>query len=464
MKRIFLSIPSKHSLDALYPPVGLLYLAAMARNSGHYVKVVDGQIVGDEALISEFASGEFEYFGTTILTPLREESYKLIRRIKSVKPECITIVGGAHVSILPEQTMGHVPEIDIAVVGEGEETLLDILSGKDLGSIPGIWYRRDGRVFRTPYRAPIDTDRIPVPAWDLIDITKYKAYEEVTIDGKSLADKPFLTIFSSRGCKGRCSFCSTWWVWRKWRQLPVKRFADEIEYLYRKGVEHFFIADDSMVNDGTFVEELANELLVRNIKIHCKVACRADKVTKEIVRSLKTLGCYEVHVGFESGSQKILDTIGKELTIEDNLRAAKLIREAGMKVYALLIIGSMHEDISTINETIRFLKDIKPDVIGTMGGLMLLPGTRDFRMAVRKGLLTEDYWLTPEKFNIYDETFSRLELSLISFAVRRGIPLWSNSLLYVQLLVPYAVCHFRRKAIALLAKAKRWCHEPNAFN
>ena len=446
MKRLFLGIPSRHSLDALYPPAGLLYLASAAREHGHHVEVVDGQIAGDDALLNTFRAGTFDYFGTTILSPLREESYQLIRKVKALKPDCITIAGGAHASILPEQTMRHVPEIDIIAVGEGEGILVDILAAKPLDQIAGIWYRRAGEILKSSNRRPLNAKEIPFPAWDLIDLDQYKAYEKVKIDGVALDKKPFLTIYSSRGCTGRCSFCSTWWVWRQWRQLPVQRFADEIEYLYQRGIEHFFIADDSMISDAGFVEDLADILAERQIHIYCKIACRADKISSRVVSALKRIGCYEIHVGFESGSQKILDAIGKGLTVQHNIRAARLIREAGIRVYALMIIGAIDEDIDSINETIAFLKIIEPDVIASMGGLMLLPGTRDFQKAVRQGFVTKNYWLSQDCFPIYTHTFSKTELKLISFAVRNKIKIWSRHTLYLQLIIPFILNRLRRLA------------------
>lgn len=452
MNRLFLGIPARHSLDALYPPTGLLYLASAARNHGYNVKVVDGQILGDEALLEEFRSGDFDYFGTTILTPMREESYELIRRIKRIRQDCVVIAGGAHVSILPEQTLRHVAEIDIIAVGEGEDTLIDILSGKSLETIPGIWFRRGEGLFHTGVRNPMDVKKIPIPAWDLIDIGRYKAYEKVTVNGVSLEDKLFLTVYSSRGCTGHCSFCSTWKVWRKWRQLPVERFAAEIEYLYNRGVEHFFIADDSMINNAEFVESLADLLQKKSIKIYCKIACRADKITKRVVNALKRIGCYEVHVGFESGSQKILNDLGKGLKVNDNIQAAKFIREAGLRIYALLVIGSIHETIETINETIDFIKVIQPDVIASMGGLMLLPGTRDFQKAVRSGFVTEEYWLGKGRFPIYTKTFSPFELRMISFAVRKKIKIWPNRFIFLKLIMPFAFYRmYRLIKIALRA-------------
>ena len=94
-----------------------------------------------------------------------------------------------------------------------------------------------------------------------------------------------------------------------------------------------------MINNPEFVENLAIILEEREIEIYCKIACRADKVTERVVQALKKIGCYEIHIGFESGSQKVLDSLNKGLTIEDNLRAAQIIRKADIKVYALMILG-----------------------------------------------------------------------------------------------------------------------------
>ncbi|MEW5801263.1 MAG: radical SAM protein [bacterium] len=465
MKRILLGIPEKHSLDALYPPVGLLYLAAMARNQGHMVKVMDAQVVGEEALLTEFVHGDYEYFGTTILTPLRESSYALIRKIKALKHHCTVIAGGAHISILPKQTMEHVPEIDIAVAGEGEQTLVEILSGKNLSDIQGIWYRHNGQLVHTKHRKSLDPAFIPMPAWDLIDLTPYRAYEDVIIDGISFADKPFLTIYSSRGCTGSCSFCSTWWIWRNWRQIPASRFVDEIEYLYHRGIDHFFIADDSMINKEEFVHQFSNEIIRRKINIKYKIACRADKLTYPVVDSLKKSGCYEIHIGFESGSQRILDSIGKKMKVEDNIQAAKLVREAGLRLYALIIVGAVEEDLETINETIRFLKKIKPDVVATMGGLMLLPGTRDYRKAVRQGVVSDDFWLGQETFPFYTKNFSKKELQLLCLAVLKRQTIWSRKLLHLQFLLCYPMQYANimemnraaKKTICLYSHLYRLC-------
>lgn len=429
-QKTLLALPHKHSQDALYPPVGLLYLAAAARDHDHEVCVLDGQIVGDEAILEEFNRPGYRYFGTTILSPLREHSYNLIRQIKCVRPESIVIVGGAHVSILPEQTMRHIPEIDIAVVGEGEQTMVEILSGKDLKDIPGIWYRKGGKLLKTPQRAPLEPSAIPIPAWDLIDITAYRSYEEIVIDKRTLG--PMLAVYSSRGCTGSCSFCSTWWVWKHWRQISAARFVDEIEYLYEKGIDHFFIADDSMINTCQFVEAFSAELQRRNIQIYFKIACRADKITPTIAHTLKQAGCYEVHIGFESGSQRILDAMGKKITVDQNVRAADAVRQAGMRVYALMIIGHIHDDINSINETINFLKMIKPEVVASMNGLMLLPGTRDYQHAKREGFISDDFWLGKEPYKIYTVVFSEQELSDVRYMIDNQKKILSRRLLPIQ--------------------------------
>lgn len=432
MKSILLAVPHEHSLDALYPPVGLLYLAAATRTHGHEVKVMVGQVVGDEAILKEFEKKYYDYFGTTILTPLREASYDLIRNIKRMRPECTIIVGGPHVSILPEQTLRHVPEIDIAVIGEGEETLAEILSGKSLENIAGILYRKGTNLYRTKQRASLHPNCIPMPAWDLIDLTPYRSYEKIVIDGKELG--PMLTVYSSRGCTGSCSFCSTWWVWKRWRQISAVQFAEEIEYLYQRGINHFFIADDSMINTEDFVDVFLEEIQQRKLKIHFKIACRADKITPHIAHALKQAGCYEVHVGFESGSQRILDAMGKKITVEQNIQAAEALRKAGIRVYALMVIGHIDETLESINETIDFLERIKPDVVASMAGLMLLPGTRDYQRAKREGFISDDFWLGKEPFLYYTKNFSREELLLIREAITRRRKIRSRNSLKFQII------------------------------
>jgi anaerobic magnesium-protoporphyrin IX monomethyl ester cyclase len=435
MKRLLLGVPRKHSLDALYPPVGLLYVAAAAQLKGHQVKVIDGQVEGDDAILSEFRQTPYDYFGTTILTPLREASFDLVRTIKKIRPSCTTIAGGAHVSLLPELVLHQVPELDIAVIGEGEGTIQDLLSGIPAAETPGIWYRNGDLVIYTGNRPLLEPDQIPLPAWDLLDIAPYRPWEIVMLDGIPYGEKPFLTIYSSRGCTGSCSFCSTWRIWKKWRQLPVEHLVDQIETLFQRGVKHFFFADDSMINDEHFVASLADQLDQRRLMIHYKIACRADKVTPEVVRHLKRSGCYEVHVGFESGSQRVLDAIGKRLTVADNIRAAQLIRQAGMRVYALIIIGTMAENINSINETIAFLKLIQPDEVATMGGLMLLPGTRDFEAAVRCGHVTGDFWEGPQPYCFYTGSFSEKQLRMLTLAVTKGCKIWSPHTMSLELIL-----------------------------
>lgn len=449
MSNILLAIPRQHSLDALYPPVGLLYLAAAARNAGHEVTVVDGQIDGDDKILQVLQEGTFHYFGTTILTPLRNFSYDLIKKVRGVDSRCVIIAGGPHVSILPEQTLRHVPEIDIAVLGEGEATLVEILSGKSLGDIPGICYRAGDRVVKNKRAGMIDPAKLPMPAWDLIDICRYRSFEEVVVDGQVLG--PMLTIYSSRGCAGACSFCSTWWVWNCWRQLPSEHFFREIKYLYDRGIDHFFIADDSMIGNEAFVVELAEAVAGAGLALHLKVACRADMVTETVARALKQAGCYEVHVGFESGSQKILDAVGKKITVQQNIDAALTLKRAGLKVYALMVVGSLEEDIDSINETIDFLKIINPDVLCSMGGLMLLPGTRDYEKAKKLGVVDDGYWLGSGQYPVYTGKYSSRQLRYIMGKIQRREKVRNNLEIWIGAQLVYY-----RKRLAQLGKKIGW--------
>jgi radical SAM superfamily enzyme YgiQ (UPF0313 family) len=215
------------------------------------------------------------------------------------------------------------------------------------------------------------------------------------------------------------------------------KVVDEIDRLVSLGVRHFFIADDSMISDENFVLEFADEIGRRELSIKFKIACRADKLTPTIADALKRSGCYEAHVGFESGSQKVLDALGKKLKVADNIRAAETLHNAGIRVYALMILGSTGEDVQSLNETIDFLNRIRPDAMATMGGLMLLPGTRDYQRAVKEGLLNDDFWLGADPFMYYTKNFSRPELILIGRCVEDRRHLWRRRLLHLQFALYY---------------------------
>jgi radical SAM superfamily enzyme YgiQ (UPF0313 family) len=148
-----------------------------------------------------------------------------------------------------------------------------------------------------------------------------------------------------------------------------------------------------------------------------------------------------VHVGFESGSQRVLDAMGKGVTVEQNRRAAEIIRAAGMRVYALMVIGSVAESVESINETIDFLNAVQPDVVASVGGLMLLPGTRDFRQAVREGVVREDYWLGDGTYEFYTKTFSREELALLALAVSRRTKLLGPRFMHPQLMLTHPLTY-----------------------
>ena len=436
-RRVLFGVPEHFSLEgALYPPSGLLSLAAAVRAAGHVAGIVDGQIVGEDRVVAACGEGGYDVFGTTILTPLRASSFALVRKIRAAHPSCLIVAGGAHVSLLPEETLRQVPEIDIVVIGEGEATLVDLLAGTDPADVPGVCFRRAGEILRTAPRPPLDPAAIPIPAYDLIDVTPYRSYEDVVVDGEPLAGAPFMTIYSSRGCTGSCSFCSTWRVWRRWRQLPPSRFVDEIELLVGRGVRHFFIADDSMISEEAFVLAFADELARRGLRIRYKIACRADKITPAIAVALRRSGCYEVHVGFESGSQRILDAMNKGVTVAQNVEAARVLHAAGLRVYALMIVGSADETIETFNETVAFLNAIRPDVVATVGGLMLLPGTRDWQRAVREGLVDPEFWRGPEPFPYYTRTFTVPELKLLTYAMERRITIrsrrWLSAIMFAR--------------------------------
>lgn len=318
--------------------------------------------------------------------------------------------------------MEHYSFVDYIVRGEGEETVLEIAQGKEPGKINGIVYReRDGKIVKTPARKYIENlDDLPFPAWHLVDLNKYSSRGKGIVRGINLAKTPRVSVIFSRGCTGHCDFCSTWWIWKGWRRRSEKNMVDEIELLYRDhGIRHFCFADDSMTVDQQATIEVCDEILARNLTIVFHVTTRTDCVDEIVLRKLKDAGCYEIAFGIETGSPLLLERMGKENDIETAEKAIKLCKKSGIVVTALMIIGNVGESDETIRDTINFLKITKPDTLGCVGGLWILPGTKLYNECKRKGFIDDDFWLTDEPYKIYTLDYSLKELANMQKKVYR---------------------------------------------
>ena len=425
MKRILL-INSHETAQSGFtnPPIGLLYIASTLLKHGFEVRVVDGCLEGKAAIEKAITEFRPTHAGITVLTPGRKRALEIARMVKSVNPDTSVIVGGVHPTIMYQQMMENYTDIDYIVLGEGEATCLDIVQGKDPADIPGIVYRKNGEIIKTAQRRDVtNLDDIPFPAWHLLDLKKYPSIGTGIFRGIDLQKVPRISVIFSRGCKGHCDFCSTWWIWKGWRHRSAKNMIDEIELLYRDyGIRHFCFADDAMTVDRQATIELCDEIVSRKLNIVFHVTTRTDCVDETILRKLKEAGCYKIAFGIETGSATLLDKMGKENDIETSEQAIKLAKEAGIAVTALMIIGNVGETKETVRDTVNFLKRTQPDEIGCVGGLWILPGTKLYRDAKKDGFIDDDFWLSDEPFKTYTLEYSLKELA----GLQRQIMLYNS--------------------------------------
>jgi radical SAM superfamily enzyme YgiQ (UPF0313 family) len=417
-QKVLLVTPHETEQDGFTnPPLGLLYLAGTLLKHGFDVRIVDGCLQGITAVQKGLEEFNPHIVGITCLTPGRKKVMEIARMVKKYDHSIKVVLGGAHPSIMYNQIIEQYPEVDYVVIGEGEITLLEIARGDDISQISGMVYRsQEGKPVKNRSRNYVENlDDLPQPAWHLIDVRKYPARGKGFIRGINLSKEPRVSVIFSRGCKGHCDFCSTWWIWRGWRHRSAKNMVDEIELLYKDcGVKHFCFADDALTVDRQATIALCDEILARNLNIAFTATTRTDCVDEELLRKLKQAGCYEMGYGIETGSSDLLDKMRKENHLENSEIAIRLSKKIGIKTTALIIVGSIGETHETIQETVLFLQKSKPDLIGCAGSLWILPGTKVYQYCKKQGFIDDNFWLSEEPYKIYTLEHSREELNIMT--------------------------------------------------
>jgi radical SAM superfamily enzyme YgiQ (UPF0313 family) len=403
------------------PPLGLLYIAGTLLEHGFEVRVVDGCRDGKEAIQDALSDFQPDIVGITCLTPGRKKALEVADMAKELNPMTTVVMGGAHATIMYRQILENYPAVDYVVLAEGEETFLEIAQEKPPTDINGIVYRLDGGIIKTPPRKNIDNlDTLPFPAWHLLDLKNYPGIDTGIVRGVDLAREPRISVVFSRGCKGHCDFCSTWWIWKGWRHRSPKNMVDELELLYRKfGIRNFCFADDAMTVDRQATIELCDDIIARGLNIVFHVTTRSDCVDAFMLQKLKAAGCYKIAFGIETGSPKLLEQMAKENDIATAELAIKLAKEAGILVTALIIVGNMGETEESVRDTIAFLRRTNPDDIGCVGGLWILPGTKLYQQCKRKSYINDDFWLGDEPYKVYAEEYSLSQLAQLQKRVTK---------------------------------------------
>ncbi|MCM8761239.1 MAG: B12-binding domain-containing radical SAM protein [Candidatus Omnitrophica bacterium] len=391
-----------------YPPLGVLYIGTVLEKDGHRVRFADIDTEGldEQKFKTLFTEFDPDTVGISSVTPTFKDALRWAKISKSLKKEVPVILGGIHATIAPQEAICE-ENIDIVVVGEGEETIRQLceeLSKEkpSLHSVKGIYFKKDGKSVATERRPFIDDlDSIPFPDRSLLK--RPDAY--MPPDAERL---PAMTIITSRGCPGSCTFCCTKHIFSKtFRMRSVANIIAEIEGLVNgHGIREIHIADDIFTLNKKRALEFCDEVKKRDLGVHFQFmnGLRADCVDREILVALKNIGIKTVGYGVESGNDAILKRIKKNIPLDVTRKAFKLSKELGFETWAFLIFGLPGETEETIKDTITFTKELDPDFAKFLI-LKPYPGSDVYAELLRDNLIfNTDY----DNYGVYTEPVHRL--------------------------------------------------------
>lgn len=380
------------------PSLGLLHLAAEVRLHGYMPSIIESDIfnLSIEQVAQQVIDEKPAYVGITLFTVGIWGAAAIARKIKKALPETAVIVGGPHISSMGPETIKRFAEFDVAVAGEGERILMELLEaldkGGDISKVPGIIYRDGGDVLRTPgLPANKVLDALPFPAWDLLPDFPY-AYKPAIYD---FPRGPVATIAASRGCPFFCKFCDTSTFGAKVRHYSPEKVFEMMKHLHDTyGVRHIMFVDDLFLASKVRTEELCNMLLESGLKMTWTCTARVDTVKPNILALMKKAGCWEISFGLETGSNELLKKMDKAAEVEKSEQAIKWTAAAGIRTKGLLMLGFPGEDSGTIAQTKDFIRRI-PMTIMNLTKFTPYPGSPVYRDLYGTNI-REDHW---EKMN-----------------------------------------------------------------
>ena len=398
--------------------LGLGYLAAVLRNEGHKAVIYDANVDGGsdqsactpdqlyeafgaglrnadhpvwqeaEAVIRDFRP---DVVGLTSRVPDMKAATRVAQIVKSIDEKCLTVIGGPAATTCTELILQE-SRVDFVVRGEGEITMLELLrematSKPDFSAVDGLSYRGPEGIIHNRTRALIQQiDELPFPARDLL------------LFADRLPKKTRLSlmghVITSRGCPYLCTYCANHAVWgtRRVRMRSPESVVAEVLHLRDVyGVRRIIFWDDHLTTKKERVVAFCNLLIEQKANVQWLSFVRADTVDEGLVQLMKRAGCYELQMGVESGSERILKMIRKGVTLDQIRNTARLLRKSGLRWHAFLMIGFPGETLEEMEATMRLLYELEPDSV-ELSIVSPYPGTELFENALRDGQLDPNAW------------------------------------------------------------------------
>ncbi|SNB46345.1 radical SAM protein [Geobacter sp. DSM 9736] len=367
-------------------PLGLGYLQGVLISAGHHAVVANFSRSGWPAIRSFLRESAPDVVAISQFTHNRFESLRLADEVKRQNPKSFVVMGGPHATSRYRDILASTSNVDAIVLGEGEDTLREVVDALSKSSSPsmhdirGLAFLEGRSVAVTPRRPPLtDMDLLPVPAISLVQSWGLDLRRQLEF------------ITTSRGCPAACRFCSSPNFWsRQVRFRSPKTIVEEIRYIRdRFGLIYFSFRDDTFTADRKRVLELCRLLLEEQIYILWNCQSRVNHLDEELLLAMKRAGCECVQLGVESGSHRLLEALGKRIAPEQVRQAASAIRRVGINLSIYLITGIPGETREDVLATSKLIEEIRPQD-GQISPLVYYPGTAMFAEAVAAGTVPGD--------------------------------------------------------------------------
>lgn len=363
-----------HIRDTIQTPqYGCLWMASYLRENGFKVDYVDGDIIGlNDDVAKTILKKEPRMVGVSANTLNYQSACELINTIKKLSPKTKVVLGGPHATFTKEGCFKD-SLVDNVVVGDGFEPLKIILEKDDGGKLL--------------YGELVDINKLPLPAWDLVDLNKYTGSYPVF-------EKLSTTSFTSIGCPHRCSFCCAYYKKPRFRKADI--FIEELRILYAKGVHEVFLYDEEFNLSISHALEICNAIIDsdfnKKMSFKCEMRCSKRNFNTELFQKMKEANFTVVFWGIESGSQLVLDANKKDLAVEDAIEALKLSSDFGFLNFGFFMTQNIGETWKEAMKTRTFIKKIRKYLkYGQVQIATPLPGSELWERATKEGWMKKKY-------------------------------------------------------------------------
>ncbi len=429
--------------------VGLLCLASYLDKKGIEVKMIDGARQKNYLDLIKKELPQVDFVGISVMTTQVEPSLEISRIVRNFNPDLPIIWGGLHPTFFSKETLED-DLVDIAVIGEGEETLLEIIQKKPLEEIKGIAFKKGNSIQVNPGRQLLGFEELPLPKWNLVP-------DEI------LENLALIPTHTSRGCPHRCSFCVNAIRKNRWRARKAEEVLKDLEiikshpHLKKKPIR--FWDEDFFVNKERTMS-IIKGMIEKGFNLEWETTIRADYLDKEFfndqaLSDLKKSGCYLLSFGAESGSKRILEKIQKDVTLEQILNSARRCLENNIIPQYSFMVGLPSEEREDIKGTINLidnLVELSPDIqiLGPQA-FRPYPGSTLYQECLDSG------WKTPNSLR----EWARLMKNELNYLSPKNFP-WVKNVDLVESLEAYVRfgAHSIKSALGSTVKATKWLKLP----